>query len=477
MTGSVEHPLITARIKALTGTSLRHVSVSALDRLIGSMMDSCSCTSEAEFLSKLQHTPSLQEQLIHASTVKETYFFREPATIEMVMRSVMPRLLAAGDSVRILSAGCSSGAEAYSLAMAIDQTFGSAVLRQCTIEGIDVDPLSVRAAEAARYSDHTLRGLSKQVYRTYFTAAGVHEHQVRDHIRKRVSFQTANLADAQQLSKLGSYDIIFYRNVSIYFDQQTRTTVFTNLAELLKPQGVLCTSPSETFSHTIGVLHLVHEQAVFYFSKTPSEPAPQPVAAPAGRPQRVHRTRETQVKREQNPRRTPKRTNTSSPTLEQVIGLSRAGDHARALGLIEQLDTEDHRVKIVHAGILLEINRSTEAMNLCRALIEADPMLLEPHIHLALIHRSQDDPAQALQELKIALYIEPSCWVALFHAAEIYRKQGQDALALRDYRRTLAAVASGVYHQELMISTIDDHSKQQIIRLCTHHIEQMTLRS
>lgn len=204
-----------------------------------------------EFLAELQRRPNPQHQrkIIDALTTNETSWFRDREPFSALTDQVLPELIksrSAARKIRIWSAASSSGQEAYSLAITLQETLPAGWTFE--IMGTDISTEMVKRAEAAEYSQVEVnRGLPASQLVQYFERAGAH-WRVTSQLRKNVSFKLMNLT--APLPAMQPFDIIFLRNVLIYFDVATKRTVLQNAAKLLRPDGWLFLGAAET---TIGI--------------------------------------------------------------------------------------------------------------------------------------------------------------------------------------------------------------------------------
>jgi chemotaxis protein methyltransferase CheR len=190
---------------------------------------------------------TLAMQVVESMTTNETLFFRDRTPFDLFRNVVMPELCARRDSnqpIRIWSAACSTGQEAYSLAMILDEMAPQLGGRRFEILGTDISQEVVDKARLASYSQFEIqRGLPVQMLIKYFTQNG-DQWRVTDKIKSAVKFQTFNLLDCP--SRFGMFDVIFCRNVMIYFDMPTKAKVITALAGRLQPWGVVMLGAAET---------------------------------------------------------------------------------------------------------------------------------------------------------------------------------------------------------------------------------------
>jgi len=203
------------------------------------------------------------EELFNAVTINETSFFRNLPQINAFQDVVLPERIEQinfrnARPIRILSAGCASGEEPYTLAMTIRKNFPELVERSLIeIHGIDISENSINTALEGSYSDFSLRNLPGE-YRSAYFAEFNGKFLLSDDIKKMVQFQTGNLMDITGLKALGMFDIIFCRNVFIYFDKESKSRTIQALYEMLNPGGYLFIGHSESLHGISRAFKLAH---------------------------------------------------------------------------------------------------------------------------------------------------------------------------------------------------------------------------
>jgi chemotaxis protein methyltransferase CheR len=204
-----------------------------------------------EFLAELQRRPdpAKQRKIIDALTTNETSWFRDREPFSALTDVVLPELVksrASARKVRLWSAASSSGQEAFSLAITLQEHLPPGWNYE--IMGTDISTEMVKRAETAEYSQVEVnRGLPAAQLVQYFERAGAH-WRVTPALRRNVSFRLMNLT--APLPAMQPFDVIFLRNVLIYFDVAVKRTVLQNVARLLRPDGWLFLGAAET---TIGI--------------------------------------------------------------------------------------------------------------------------------------------------------------------------------------------------------------------------------
>jgi chemotaxis protein methyltransferase CheR len=190
---------------------------------------------------------SIIAQVVEAMTTNETFFFRDKVPFDHFRNSIMPEILqarASRRSVRIWCAAGSTGQEPYSLAMSLKEMGAALAGWRVEIVATDISPEVLEKSRAGLYSQFEVqRGLPIQMLVKYFKQTG-ELWQINAEIRAMVQHRQLNLL--QDFSQLGVFDVIFCRNVLIYFDQDTKIDIFNRLAKVTAPDGFLVLGAAET---------------------------------------------------------------------------------------------------------------------------------------------------------------------------------------------------------------------------------------
>jgi len=212
-----------------------------------------------ELVARLQEpsTGNLRGLVIEAMTTNETQFFRDVYPFETLKKELFPEFQRRRVwPVRVWSAACSSGQEAYSISIALQEYNEEGGRLELEVLGTDISPSMVQQAAAGRYSGSAAsRGLSPQRLQRYFTQIDANTWEVRPEIRRRASFRLHNLLESYSL--LGRFDLIFCRNVLIYFSQESRADILSRMAKVLNPGGYLIVGASESLVRQADEFELV----------------------------------------------------------------------------------------------------------------------------------------------------------------------------------------------------------------------------
>lgn len=269
-------------LRAETGLALPPTSLEPTEDAIGRVMADAGLTDPFAYLELLRTRARPLDELIEQLVVGETFFFRSPAQLDLIRELVLPERLAhrdAGVPLKIWSAGCATGEEAYSLAIELD---GLGLLERTQLLGTDISRASLARAREAAYRDWAVRETDAAVLRQHFHR--VDERWVLDsRIARQVRFEHFNLArDPSPSPVLGLWqlDLILCRNVLIYFDRATVSGVARRLHDTLAPGGWLITGPSDPPLGGAAPFETVETPAGLVYRRSPSAPRASTSRAP-----------------------------------------------------------------------------------------------------------------------------------------------------------------------------------------------------
>ncbi len=245
-----------------------------LEEAVRARIRATATTDVAAYWKHSKQNPGELKYLINLLTNNETYFLRESPHYLLLTKKLFPDLLRTrtfyGQPVNILSAGCASGEEPYSLVIALVEAFGEGVVDQIQVTGLDINEEVLHKASMGVYGSYSFRGVNPEVRGKHFDDFTGNRFVLNEAIRQKVNFTHHNLADWPYPEDAQKADLIFYRNVSIYYQQETQQTIFDNLSRLLTPQGFLIVGSVEVTPHDTGKLNLCNDEDIFFFSKAPS---------------------------------------------------------------------------------------------------------------------------------------------------------------------------------------------------------------
>jgi chemotaxis protein methyltransferase CheR len=191
------------------------------------------------------------EHLINAFTVNETYFYREDHQLACLSTDLLKERVATkrpGDTIRIWSVPCSTGEEPYSIAIWLLENWKDVDAYDIEIVGSDIDTRVLEAAVEGIFGKRALMRLSPELIERYFHGLDDERWQILDDLRQSVRFSRVNLIETKETRPQGRFDVIFCRNVLIYFDDESRRIAAENLYDSLLPGGFICLGHTESMS-------------------------------------------------------------------------------------------------------------------------------------------------------------------------------------------------------------------------------------
>ncbi len=223
-----------------------------VDRRIGDRMTALGLTSFPLYFSRLRSDIEGEiETFINAFTVNETYFYREDHQLSCLTNDLLNELARTkrpGAPFRIWSAPCATGEEPYSIAIWLLENWRDVDKYEIEIVGSDIDTRCIEAARAGEYGARALMRLTPELIQKYFESVGEERWRIVLDLRDSVRFTSVNIVEPLDTWAHGTFDVIFCRNVLIYFDDASRRVAAENLYESLVPGGFICLGHTESMS-------------------------------------------------------------------------------------------------------------------------------------------------------------------------------------------------------------------------------------
>jgi chemotaxis protein methyltransferase CheR len=201
-------------------------------------------------LLRLDGDSRLLQSVINSMTVNESYFFREDYQFDCLVKSVLPLVVAERPPgpIRILTLPSSTGDEAYSIAIWLLEHWPQIDEFDVEITGVDIDTHVIDLAKKGVFSERALMHVNRELRARYFTRLGGGLYRVSSDLRGAIDFTLANICEPLQMQRLRDYDVIFCRNLLIYFDELSSRRAAENLYGALRPGGYLFLGHSESMS-------------------------------------------------------------------------------------------------------------------------------------------------------------------------------------------------------------------------------------
>lgn len=411
-----------------------------LERSLASACAELGFSDAAACADSLRAAPMTQEQaeiLAGHVTVGETYFLRDGGSFEALRHHVIPELLrVSGEQQRPLrfwSAGCCTGEEPYSIAMVLDSALPAERKRHVSILATDINPRFLRKATQGIYSEWSFRAMPGSMRERYFRPTKGGMFAIRSEIRRMVTFSCLNLADnafPSLTTNTNALDVVFCRNVLMYFAPERVAAVATRLYYALRDRGWLFVSPSEMSQAAFPQFEMVDLDGALAYRKGARRPA-QP-AAPVGlddaRSSALAATiRTSQVASALEP--TAERRHLPAEALlaersEQVYPLAPAAPTVAAPDLAASLDL---------ARQAADEGRLDDASQWCEKALAADRLEPMPYYLLGIIEFERGQHEAGARALRRALYLEPDFVLAHVAMGNLCVAQGRESAAQRHF--------------------------------------------
>jgi chemotaxis protein methyltransferase CheR len=453
----------------------------------------------AHYLADLEAGPRSPDELGSLATeltVGETYFFRNMEQFNALREIVLPeraRARAAGErQLRILSAGCSSGEEAYTLAI-VTRESPALVGYQVSIRGVDVNPAIIKRATSGRTTAWALRATSDEMRARYFRADG-REFLIDPELRAAVSFERRNLAEPEaSLWQPETFDVVFCRNMLMYLALDVARAIVDRITRSLVPGGYLFLGSAETLRGVSQNFHLCHTHETFYYQRRDGSPRPLeldgPRDAPADAPlPEVNDSWVEAIQRASDRVRSltaggpggttqgtapplaveapggKRRTAAELGVVVDLIRQERFGEARTALALLPDASTRDPDVLLLQAVLLTHGGDLGVAERLCAEVLALDDLSAGAHYLTALCRERASDGAGAAEHDQAAVYLDPSFAMPHLHLGLLARRAGDSATARRELALALTLLGREDSSRLLMFG--GGFGRESLLALC-----------
>ncbi|MHB8172322.1 MAG: CheR family methyltransferase [Thermincolia bacterium] len=226
------------KINRKIGLDLGQYKRPQMERRITSLVKSCDCSNFNEYFLLLEKDKTQLNKFINHLTINVSEFHRNPAQWQVLQEKILPELLSKSPSLKIWSAGCSTGDEPYTVAMILSEIAPNG---NHQIIATDLDQEVLRKAQEGIYHIKSVAGLPQQYVKKYFTK-DADSVKVADRLKKMIKFKSHNLLnDACETN----VDLLICRNVVIYFTEEAKTILYRKFHQALKPHGILFIGSTE----------------------------------------------------------------------------------------------------------------------------------------------------------------------------------------------------------------------------------------
>jgi chemotaxis protein methyltransferase CheR len=445
-----------------TGLDYYHGRDGELIRKIESRRRKTGFADCGEYLHFLQ-TPGGREdwnRLVEDLTIGETYFFRHPEQFDAVREIVLPDLLKRRGNERRLdfwSAGCANGAEPYSLAILLSDSFGGELEGwDVSLLGTDLNRKELETAREGVYGEWSLRTLTPEEIRRMFDPAGS-RWKLKERYRKDVRFAYHNLAEEPFLPPGGvSYDLILCRNVLIYFSQAFLSRTLRHLAASLSEGGWLIVGPSENTGDFAPLRRVTHSSGLTIYQK--SDPTATETSAFFFDEAALDRL----ILNPASPpgEKTPEALAEPDAGIEDTLGSLSGGL------LFERKEAPTDYAETAEATDRGEIRACIDredwdrAERSCQALTRDDPLNPKGHYYLSLALEGKGLLEEAERSMRRVIYLNRLSPVAYYHLGRLLQRKGDLEGAIKAYEN--AAEVADKLNDELPIYEKEEINGEQL---------------
>ncbi|MDI3297240.1 CheR family methyltransferase [Janthinobacterium tructae] len=402
-----------ALLRRATGLS---VSKTVAERAVGQRMEQTGFSDSAAYLQAL--TPAEMTQLIELVVVPESWLFRDPQAFYATVELVQERW-ARGRATRILSIPCAGGEEPYSMAMALRD--GGVPKQAFSIDAYDLSPGCIERAQAGVYGRNAFRAQDVAFRERYFTHVADDAYRIIDALREQVTFRQGNLLQFDTATCSRHYDVIFCRNLLIYFDKPTTRAAIANLSALLADDGMLLAGYAEVPSFCQNGFAPLQFRQAFALKKEATPPAAVIQVAALPPPMRALRSVPPA------PRPAPARA-TPAPAARP-----------RPVPVQAPQPPED---LLAEARRLADRGQLREAGEKCHAHLARVPEAAEAYFMLGIINELAGKMDLADDYWRRCIYLQPDHYEALCHLSLLAERNGNHTAAA-----TLKARAARIYQR------------------------------
>ncbi|MEF2270323.1 protein-glutamate O-methyltransferase CheR [Janthinobacterium sp. LS2A] len=405
-------------LRRATGLS---VSKSVAERAVGQRMEQTGFADSEAYLQAL--TPAEMTQLIELVVVPESWLFRDPQAFYATVELVQERW-ARGRATRILSIPCAGGEEPYSMAMALRD--GGVPKQAFSIDAYDLSPGCIERAQAGIYGRNAFRAQDVAFRERYFTHVADDSYRIIDSLREQVTFRQGNLLQFDTATYSRHYDVIFCRNLLIYFDKPTTRAAIQNLSALLADDGMLLAGYAEVPSFCQNGFTTLQFRQAFALKKETAAPASPVQVAPLLPALRTLRSVPP----------APRRAAVTAPS-----SAAPAAPRTRPVSVPPPSPAAQADL-LAEARLLADRGQLREAGEKCHAHLAKVPEAAEAYFMLGIINELAGKMDLADDYWRRCIYLQPDHYEALCHLSLLAERNGNHTAAA-----TLKARAARIYER------------------------------
>jgi chemotaxis protein methyltransferase CheR len=486
------------------GLQFEDARLDALAELLRERMEALACSSFTSYERRLLASGRDEVRVLAGRlTVAETYFFRYWDHFRAFSEVVLPDRASprvAHSRLSVLSAGCASGEEPYSLAIMIREHLANFEAFELSIRAVDINPTVLEKAGNARYSSWALRDTPDDLRARYFRPAG-REFQLADSVRAMVAFEERNLADeGDTFWREARFDVVFFRNVMMYFSPEVRAATVNQVSRALSPGGYLFLGHAETLRGVSHDFHLRHTHETFYYQRRDGAPAradevPRAESSRVASRERLsaalnlgdtswvsaiqrasdriaHLSREPPAAAPRHPSSLPPPA--EGPRMDlgpafELLRQERFAEAMDALPIAADGSSIDLDALLLRAVLLMNRGLLPDAERICGQILAADELNAGAHYLMALCREHTGDRTAAVEHDKAAAYLDPGFAMPHLHLGLLIRRAGDVERARGELGRALALLAMEEPSRILLFG--GGFSREALLELCRSELQ------
>lgn len=438
-----------------TGLYFKDYDLKDIDAIVAERMKACSFDTVLAYYAYLTTSDKREDELrelLNRLTINHTYFFRNEPQFKVLKEKILPEIIERKGqekpAIRIWSAGCSSGEEPYTIAMIVRDVIPDIENWDIQILATDASMDALAAARKGVYNLNSMRLVDDDHKARYFTETSRTKfdakYAIHSDIKKMVSFNFFNLMDEDYPKQ---FDVIFCRNVTIYFELETTIRVMNKFAESLDDNGYLFIGYSETLQFISEKYRMISWEDAIFYTKSKSEIAPARFAPPRPKPielkvdailEEISKAEfEAEAKEGLESR---KRSQEYEEKIVQAMKAILYKNYDAAISLsreAREIEVKAPEPYFIAAQVYTNQGRFKDAKEDLANALKLDAMYVPAHYLLGSIHTEEGDLESAEASYRKTLYLDKEFSLAHFGLANIYRDKGMINEALREYRNTL----------------------------------------
>ncbi len=404
-------------IKNATGIKVDTIGKTSIERAIKGRMKSLGLTDLSDYIQQLKARPSVLHALVEEVVVPETWFFRDHYPF-LAMMEYIRNNWDKTSRLRVLSIPCSTGEEPYSVVMTLMRN--SVGDDRFQIDAVDISLRALEKAKKGKYTKNSFRGKELNYRDMFFEDVGK-KFRIIERVRKKVQFVNGNILNAAFVKSLGVYDIIFCRNIFIYFDEKEQQKTIKSLSLILKQGGIIFTGHAEASLFINSDFKALDYKKAFAFIKEANN---------------TFSSVEESTLKERKKIRAKLNKSKEKKSILQANGKT---TEVKQSGLSDKSAVTD---KLTLARQLADKNDLEKAAKICKKYLKENGPVSEAFFLLGVIENSLEKTDEAIDLLRKALYLDPQHYESLVLIGLLAERSG-DLVGARNYKRRARKLIEG----------------------------------